>query len=207
MATYAELKTRIADDFNRTDIASQIANEITRAITQYERTRFWFNETQAGSSLVVGQSNYAWASLSISDMLVLDAVEVTISGHLEPLCEVSWHEYMDFWRGSTTNGAPQEYALFQDKLWLGPAPAQTYSIDVSYIRSLPALSADSDYNSWTVEAEDLIASRAARMIAMRTLRLPTQDVTYFAQLEKEAWNALMLENDQRLMTGKMRYQE
>jgi len=46
MTTLTLLKAEIADDLDRTDLTSAIASEITRAITYYQDTRFYFNETR-----------------------------------------------------------------------------------------------------------------------------------------------------------------
>jgi hypothetical protein len=46
MTTLATLKAEIADDLDRTDLTTAIASEITKAITFYQDTRFYFNETR-----------------------------------------------------------------------------------------------------------------------------------------------------------------
>jgi hypothetical protein len=201
MATFGEIKSRLADDFNRSDLTSQIANEILRAIKHYERTRFWFNEAQATTTMVASQYNYSLPS----DILFLDFVEVTVNSHRYKLCEITWEEYVDIWRnGTSTTGAPDDYSTYADQIWVGPAPDSTYTMTVNYVKSLTTLSADADSNAWTTYAEDLIASRAGKIIALRTIKSESDAATY-AVLEREALNALYTQNDQRLITGRMRY--
>jgi hypothetical protein len=205
MATFGEIKARLADDFNRSDLTAQISNEILRAIKHYERTRFWFNEAISGSVLVASQQNYAMSSLSVSDLLVLDRFQITVSSHKYELNEISWEEYVQKWGDTTsTSGPPDEYAIYADQLWLGPVPNSGYSTDISHIKSLTALSTDADTNAWTTHAEDLISARAGKIIALRTIK-SEKDAASYAVLEREAWLSLMALNDQKLTTGHMRY--
>jgi hypothetical protein len=207
MATLGELKSRIADEFNRTDITSQIEDHILLAIKHYERQRWWFNETRAGSALVASQANYALTSLSISDLMMIDTVEVTVSSHTYRLREISWEEYRDTWgdTGSST-GAPTDYTVYSDQIWVGPIPTSAYSVDVSYVKTLAVMDDDSDTNEWTTTGEDLIANRAMKTIAARVLHLGQEALVYQA-LETEALTALQTQNVQRLTTGQMRYHE
>lgn len=46
MTTLATLKAEIADDLDRTDLTTAIASEINKAISFYQDTRFYFNETR-----------------------------------------------------------------------------------------------------------------------------------------------------------------
>jgi hypothetical protein len=200
MATFGEIKSRLADDFNRSDLTSQISNEILRAVKHYERRRYWFNEAQATTTMVASQFNYSLPS----DILFLDFVEVTVNSHRYRLTEIVWEEYLDAWRDSDTTGAPNDYSTYADQIWVGPAPDSTYTLTINYVKSLTTLSADSDTNAWTTYAEDLIASRAGKMVAARVLKSKDDAATY-AVMEREALSALDLQNDQRLITGRMRY--
>ena len=53
MSTFGALKTRIADELNRSDLTSQIASAVPRAIEYYARERFDFNEGRSTASTVV----------------------------------------------------------------------------------------------------------------------------------------------------------
>jgi hypothetical protein len=205
VATFGEIKARLADDFNRSDLTSQISDEIIRAIKHYERTRFWFNEAVSGSVLVASQQSYAMSSLSVSDLLILDRLQVTVSSHKYELNEIAWPEFLERWSDTTSSsGSPTDYSIYADKIWIGVTPGDAYSTDISYIKSLTTLSADGDSNAWTTYAEDLIASRAGKIVSMRVIK-SAEDAAMYAVLEREALNALYAQNDQRLITGKMRY--
>src|SRR5689334_5061353 len=65
----AALKARIARDLNRTDLTTQIADEISSAIAYYRSHRFEFNEIQATFSTVAFQDEYAIASMGQPDTL------------------------------------------------------------------------------------------------------------------------------------------
>ena len=47
MATYGDIKTRVAGNLVRTDLGTEIGQAINDAINEYASTRFWFNETRS----------------------------------------------------------------------------------------------------------------------------------------------------------------
>jgi len=201
VTTFADLKTRIADELDRNDINTQIGNEIKRAIKHYEQQRWWFTETQTTITTSSSQASYSLPS----NLIILDNVEIQISNNKLEVHEISWNKYVHDWRySSVPTGHPDQYAYYSDLLWLGPVPNGAYNVTLSIVYKLDELSNDADSNAWTNEAEDLIVSRAERMLGSRLLHLPVQELLLMAQLEREAYNALCGRNEQKVMTGNAR---
>jgi hypothetical protein len=82
MSTYGEMQTTIADELDRSDLASQIQKAIKTAIKKYQRKRFFFNEARSLTfNTVDGQEFYTAADSSdIPNLLFIDTVKLTISG-------------------------------------------------------------------------------------------------------------------------------
>lgn len=200
MTTYADLKSRISDELDRSDINSQIASEVLRSIKHYQQDRFWFNETLYTFPTVASQSNYDVPA----DLLVIDHLEVTVGTNRYEVDQISWTDYVDKWRFVTSTGQPIEWAYYADDIWLGPTPNDAYTLTLHYVKKLTALSADADENSWTNEAEDLIVCRTKRMLGTHLLGFAQSQLVVLLGAEREAYRALCGRNEQKVMTGKAR---
>lgn len=156
MATYKDLQDRIALDYlNRYDMLPAVRRAIQNAIKCYETTRWWFNETSTTTTTTANV-----ASLGVpSDFLILDRLELTYSGAQRVLVERPFDEIRTMNAGSAT-GLPCVYNYRGDKWNLALCPNSAYAATIFYIQSLPVLSADSDSNVWTNEAQNLIAHAA-----------------------------------------------
>lgn len=201
MTSFADLKTRLADDLDRTDMGTQIDRELRQAVKHYEKQRWWFNEQQATSATVANQANYSIPA----DLLVLDSLEITISSRRIKLNEILWGRYLEEYRYSTTTpSVPSDWAYYTDQLWLGPIPNAVYTLNLNYVRTLyPASFTDGTVNEWTNYAEDLITSRALKTLGARPLQISGSLVSW-QELEKEAYLSLCGINEERVMTGKVR---
>jgi len=203
VTTFSDIKSRIADELDRSDLGSQIERECIRAVQHYEKRRWWFNE-----NLVTLTSSTSQASYSLSsDVLFLDTVELQRSaGSLVELVEVSWSRYQDSWRYNTTGtNQPLEWAYYTDMLWLGPIPDQAYNLTLGYVRTLfPQSFTDGTDNVWTNFADDLISARAEKILGARILGYKTQDLLVLDQLEKNALTNLCELSEQKIMTGTIR---
>lgn len=117
-----------------------------------------------------------------------------------PVAPITYSQWAGTYYGATGASWPSQYAYYQDRILLGPAPNTVYGLVMSYVRRLTTLSADSDNNGWTNFCEPLIRSRAKWLLFNNLLYLPKM-----AQISKqeELDTLLMLdeEREQRL-TGK-----
>lgn len=201
MTTWADLQSRVQDELDRSDLNSQVDRELRRAVTHYERQRWWFNEQQATASTSSSQAAYGLPA----DLLVLDDLEITVSNRRQRMVEIQWDRYLDDYRYNNVVGTPSDWAYYADQLWLGPVPNQVYTLNLNYTRTLyPASFTSGTDNAWTNFAEDLITARALKTLGARTLQLPQSQLVAWQELERQAYRSLVEMNDQRLMTGKVR---
>lgn len=202
MTSFADLKTRMADDLDRPDMGIQIDRELRQAVKHYEKQRWWFNEQQATALTVASQPNYGLPA----DLLVLDSLELTFSSRRILLNEIQWERYLEDYRYSTTTpSVPSDWAYYSDQLWLGPMPNDVYTLDLGYVRTLyPASFTDGTENAWTNYAEDLITARALKTLGARPLQLANGTLATWQQLEHEAYTSLCGMHEERVMTGAVR---
>ena len=203
MATFATIRSRIADDINRSDLTSQINTAINRAISYYaKRYRFWFNETTATFNTVASQGSYTSTDTSITNIREIDYVKIAIqSNNNYELVPVTYKTLQDD-NVSNHTGDPAEYAYYKENFFLYPVPNAAKTITVSYVKSYTDLSADADTNDFTEEAEDLIESHASAWVYARVLK-DYDAATVSKAEEKEALAALMSETARMISTGRI----
>lgn len=197
MGTLAELKARIAEDLNRSDLTTTIATGITSAIERYAAKRFWFTEDTRTTTTVNGVSTAA----APDGLRIIDEAWVTISGTKVPLDLKPLTDVVDL-LGSTTNvsGQPCIFAHSGDLFTIYRLPDAAYTITATGIYDLAALSAPEATNAWTTEAADLIANEVIARI--RRIRLRDYDGASAAEMERDkALKAIRAETTRRLSTG------
>lgn len=164
------LQARIADELTRTDLTSQIASAINRAIDHYAARRFWFNE-QRVSGVCTANNEYVTYPTGLR---VLDAVFVKYStsttGPGYPLEKKSEAELEEFAQAVNTATQPQLYCTIGTQIRLYPMPNAAYPLTFVGVFDLPALVNPGDSNSWTSDAQDLICARAKYTINRDILR-------------------------------------
>jgi hypothetical protein len=196
MTTYATMRTRIADEMvNDGDITSaQINYAIQDTIKQYERRPWWWNQKTATMSTVASQEYYSSSDLAdIPD--IVQIVAATVGTIKSPMRAVDYLTIDDEQDGSV-EGEPRVFAVFKENIRLYPIPDAVYTVTLSYIYRLTALSADADTNAWTTDAEELIRQGAKRRIAINYLQADDL-AARFAVMEREAFTELMAENRRR----------
>lgn len=204
MATYGAMKTRIADELSRSDLASQIALAVLSAVQFYERRRFYFNEGRSGTFLTVAaQEFYTSTDLStIPDLVSVDSLRLTISSTENyTLTKRAYEELDEINTGGTVHtGQPVDWAYYAQTIRLYPVPDAVYTIRVSTVRPLTALSADADTNAWTNDAEDLIRYRAKWDLYSNVIG-DVQQATVMSTNEQTALTSLLGVNATRNRTG------
>lgn len=195
MSTYGDLQDRIADDLNRTDLSDQVRDQLKLAIVHYGRIPFWFNE--ARSTLTASNS----ASFLTVPSDYLDMVELYINlSSSDPVRMIP--ASLDEVVGSRRSGGstPFKYCYFGDRFELDCEVNTQYTFPLWYIKELTTLSATSDSSLWTSQGEDLIVSRAEKVLYRDVLK--DQSKFLLAKdAEKEAKTSLLRFRDQKVGTG------
>lgn len=168
MATLANMRTRIADDLNRSDLTSQINEAINRAIDFYEKEQFWFQDATGTFATVDGQKVYTTSDSLPSDIATIDYMEITSGTTDYTLTEkpVKWIEISN---PQDTEGLPTNFGWWDYSVYFYLVPDAAYTVTVYYQKSYADLSADGDSNDFTTYAEDLIEARARWWLNTRVL--------------------------------------
>lgn len=202
MSTLLEMRSRIADDLDRSDLDTQITKAINRAIEYYEKEHFFFNETSGTFVTVANQESYGTADSTPSDLLDVQVLTITESStNIYPLEKVPFDtiRYLNT-SGTSSPGIPYNWGYFREKFWFYPVPNAVYTMTVYYLKSYTALSADGDTNDWTEEAEDLIEARARWWLNHRIIKDYEAAAADKAE-ELDAFLALRIKSDRLLTTG------
>jgi len=194
MSTYAQLQARIADDLNRSDLATQIQQNILGAIQNYKGERFWFNETNATATTTTSSAQVA----APTDILAIDELYIVISGKNIELMPLDLNAVIEF--RPTTNGRPRAYCYYRNQFELDRKADQAYTLNLYYLKELTALSAGTDSNGWTVEGEDLVVFHAEKMLYANVIK-DMQKAQAAAALEKEALTRIRSLGIARTSTG------
>jgi len=157
MATYLETQTRIANELNRSGLTAEIKLAILSAVEYYKKRRWPWNEYSTTLTCV---TDTAYVALP-SDFVELDKLQITVGTQKRPLMQRDYGQIVD-WRANSSSGEPTEFALWQNRIELYLVPNSTYTLTIHYVRSLTALSADTDENAWLTDAEELIRLHAKK---------------------------------------------
>lgn len=194
MSTYTQLQARIADDLNRTDLTTQIQQQILLAVDKYKNERTWFNETSATLASVVGQTYVA----APSDFLMADHLYITISGRNIEIWPAGLDEIIEF--RPSTNNRPRKYCFYQNRFELDVPCDAIYSMPLYYQKQLATLSAGSDTNGWTTDGEDLIVWHAEKILYATVIK-DTEKANTAQQLENQALTDLRQLRNMRVSSG------
>lgn len=195
---YGTMQNRIADEIARTDLGAQIRDAIQSAIRLHESERFWFNESEATASTVAGQAGYAVPS----DFLEADDLTLTVSGNRYPLVPRGYDWLRQVSVTEASRGRPGSWAIYADQLWLYPVPDGAYTLTLSYLKRLAALSASGDTNAWMTHGEELIRARAKADLFANVIRDFDEAIAMKA-VETEALANLRIKSAKKISTGKL----
>lgn len=205
MSNFGTMRDRIADELDRADMTSQIEREIKSAIAFYERKRFWFNEKRTNFATVAAQEWYTSTDDSdIPNLLTLDIAKIAINSTTKHELELQPYAELEFISdgGEADEGQPTALAYFQKQIRLYPIPDASYSVVLSGIFALDALSASADTNAWMTDGEALIRQRTRRMIYSNVIREP-ELAAEAGRLEAEELRALIEATTQKKATGRL----
>lgn len=203
--TYLTMQQRIADEFvNESITTAQIKNAIQTAISYYQNTPFFFNQKITTFTTIGGRQYYDASDLAdIPNIFQMRNATIALNGTNLPLDEAEFNDIDDTQTGSFI-GFPYLYAYYTQKIRLFPIPDSGYIVTLSFIQNFTALSADTDTNSWMVEAEAMIRQRAKMLLAIDILH--SDDMAARCKnMEDEEYDGLMDETRQRSSTKSLRY--
>lgn len=76
MSTFLQMRNKIEDDLNRTDLTTQVNREINRAIRKYASMPFWFSGKKLNFALSANQQSYDTSDGLPSDIRIINYVNV-----------------------------------------------------------------------------------------------------------------------------------
>ena len=171
MTTYATMRSRIADELAKDSITSNINSAIQSAIKFYEREKFYFNTRVTDTfTTVANQEYYGSAALAaIPDLIEIDDMYATVDSTRYHLTPMTFEEMAGLQTGAVTGDPPSAYCYYAQQIRLYPIPSAARTITMADHYRLTALSADSDTNAWTTDAEELIRCHAKHDLAQNVL--------------------------------------
>lgn len=166
MTTLAAMLTEIQADTERTSAADVTAmrSKINAAITQFQKKRFWFNESRDVSfSTVASQAEYAFETIG-TEFYKIDGAYVTVSAQdVRELDRVSYVDLEEVY--GSASGVPRGYAYINRALRLSRSPDAIYSVRLAgHIRIDPPAADDTADNEWFTEAYELIMCHAKALL-------------------------------------------
>lgn len=155
----SDLKSRIADEINRTDLTSQINLAIRSAITFYSTETLFFQQERVTANTTADQEYYA---LPV-DFVTLNSLRITINSNNNYLLRERTNEFFEeIYDGPDVyTGNPQYWTIYDQQLRLSPIPDDSYPLTMNYVKRLASLGADTDTNRLIEDLEEqLIRARA-----------------------------------------------
>lgn len=193
--TYGVMQGRIADELGgRTDLStpssglalSPIQFAILDAIRFHENDRFYFNEIRTASafSTVLNQEFYTSSDWSeIPYLKHIDKLSILVSSNRYYMMGRTEQYMEDVSINPNNSGVPIDYSYYNRQLRFYPIPNGVYPVNFLGTKTFAELSASSDSNVWTDEAEALIRLTAEWLLYRDTIK---DDVG--AIRAEKAWN-------------------
>ena len=198
MPTLAETVTRVLDDLSRPfdELGDMAQREILSAIGNYESSRFTFNERILTATLSA-TSVFAFSTLvandpEVEDIWAIDQVKVLYATRFIDVEQVPWSRLFELTNNvTTTANFPDFYSTFNRSLYIYPVLTGDIQAAIPAHVKLVTLDGITNVtNAWLTEGEELIRSRACRMICQRKLD-DFEKAQMFKQLEDEAYKGLL----------------
>jgi hypothetical protein len=199
--TLGDLKTRIADELARADLASQIALAIPDAIAEAMTHRFWFMEV-TGYTLPITAGTASYTSDDIAALVEIDRVRLVVGSQRYTLDPMSDDDRDRFNDGTAPQGQPWAYSRYGDTFSLYPTPVATYTVEIDGLGGAAALEVDGDSNIWTTTGERYIRALAKRNLLVDVIQNDSAAQTQDA-LAKRYRDEFLAQTHLRAATGEM----
>ena len=163
---FSDIRTRVANNVNRDDIPDTAGGLIDRWVNDAQRRicrahNFSFMESEADTTLVVDQRNYALPTGSGSDLRFKAEIslEIISAGNdrlrLKRIFKQDAERKGEF-VSTTKSGTPRKYAIQKGQIYLYPLPGTALSMNLEYYGYLDDLSADTDTNDLVDDYPDMV---------------------------------------------------
>jgi hypothetical protein len=196
LSTYAELQAAVSTWLNRDDLTAVIPDFITLAEAQIARDiRHWRMIEQATLTVDAQYEDIPadWVEtirmvLSTSDRRKLETASLS--------------EIMDRRHVDDSVGAPMLYAHVGDKFEFYPTPDGSYSVELTYYETVPALSVSNTTNWLLTQAPDVYLYGS--LVQSAPYLSDDQRITVWAELYAAATMRLNMASDAARSSGTLR---
>jgi len=163
---FGELKAAIAEDLNRDDLTSVVADFLADRIRYYQREFFFGADQTVTFTTTVGQAAYPFPDSVVNPQLV----RMLYYSNWQLLTEVSYSDILALDTNvPSTQSPPDLWAPFGLIIRLYPVPDGVYPIEITGHGKLPIPPRDEVTNWWTTDAAMLL--RYATSAQIRAIRL------------------------------------
>jgi hypothetical protein len=152
----SDIRTRVANNINRSDIPDTSGGLIDRWINDAQRRicrafNFAFMESDADTTLVVGQRNYGLPDAAGDDLRFKAEISLEIIDSNSERVRLKRifkpdAEWKDRYKDTTETGTPGNYSLQKGQIYLYPTPKDALTMNLEYYGYLDDLSDDADTN-------------------------------------------------------------
>lgn len=206
MATYDDLKARIANEIARSDLSNEIIQNIASAVLYYSGEKFspLFNNplTPVTFNTVAGTQYYSISTISslIDHEIFLTLQDGTAYYRLD---KVPPEEIENLRQSFAVNQSrPEIYTVYGQAFGLHPIPNKAYTITVGFYQNLTPLSAGTDSNFWTNQGEELIRCRVKKTLYQHVI-MDMEQVASMDAAEREAYNNLKVSTIRQVSSGRI----
>lgn len=176
MATFADIRARVATETDRDDLTAEISTAVLDAVDEHADLNFAFNENRLTTATVASTRTVALPA----GLRKETGVWIDVSGSDYMLQRVSAEFMEELHAATNTTGQPTYYAFLNGQWHLWPTPGQVYTLTAVGVYDESTLSADGDTNGFTDDRT------AARMIAAWARAYLARNVTYDEGMEQAA---------------------
>lgn len=194
MTTLTALKADIARDLGNSNLTTEIADAINRAIKFYQGHLFWFNESRSYTFVTVAGQVY-YTSSDDSDIPLIRKLDGIIlersDGQDFPLRPMDIGQLEVLTDSGSSQGEPYAYSYYANTIGICNKPDAVYTLRLfgNFAVAAPASDGESD-NAWMLYAYNLIRSRASYDVAFYKMRNYTLADIHMKAAEGELTNIL-----------------
>ena len=141
IATYSDLKASIADFLNRSDLTTVITDFISLAEVQMQREVRHHRMVERAE----GEVDTRYSAFPAD---YLESIRFHVNDDRSSIIElVSLTDMLKYRNENSATGKPRYYAISGESFEVYPSPDTTYSTELMYYQTIPALS-DSNTTNW-----------------------------------------------------------
>jgi hypothetical protein len=135
LATYANLKTSIANWLNRSDLTTEIAEDFIVLTEADFNSKLRIRKMNTSTSITIDSETESMPTdfLQVRDFFITEGGTKYALKYITPA-------QMDQIRGSSTTGMPSAYTILGDNFRFAPKPSSAYTATLNYFAKFSALS-------------------------------------------------------------------